>query len=634
MTRKLLLKCGYSAGDIVMLTATVRDLHKRYPGKFITDVRTPFPDIWEYNPFITPLDEAEPGVETIDCSYPLINQANHVPYHCLHGYAGFLAGRLGMPVSVTEFKGDIHISEEEKSWMSQVHELTGEDTPFWIVVAGGKYDATIKWWDKNRFQAVVDYFQGRIQFVQVGESSHYHPELKGVIDLRGRTRMRQLIRLVYHSQGVLSPVTAVMHLAAAVEVKGNGKAKRPCVVVAGGREPAHWEAYPNHQFIHTNGSLPCCAQGGCWKSRVLPLNDGDNRDESLCLNVVDGPLPRCMDMITAEHVIERIEMFFKGGALQYLTPTQSVAAKKGEKKLYELNQRWAPLTMETAVAEAEKFIAKLPDAPPPAEGRGIVICGGGVKYFTTGWVCIRMLRHLGCELPIQFWHLGSKEMDSRMKKLLEPFAVECVDALEMRKKHPARKLNGYELKAYALARNPFQEVILLDADNVPLIRPESLLECPQYRECGALFWPDYGRLAPSRAIWRVCGVSYQDEPEFESGQIVVDKRRCWRALALSLWYNEHSDFFYRFIHGDKDTFHMAFRKLRVPYAMPATPIESLQGVMCQHDFQGRRIFQHRNSHKWSLAGPNRRIPGFLHEEMCLRFLEELRNAWDGTIRTG
>ena len=35
--------------------------------------------------------------------------------------------------------------------------------------------------------------------------------------------------------------------------------RRPCVVVAGGREPAHWEAYPDHQFIHNNGALRCCA---------------------------------------------------------------------------------------------------------------------------------------------------------------------------------------------------------------------------------------------------------------------------------------------------------------------------------------------------------------------------------------
>ena len=39
-----------------------------------------------------------------------------------------------------------------------------------------------------------------------------------------------------------------------------------------------------------------------------------------------------------------------------------------------------------------------------------------------------MLRHVGCSLPIQLWHLGKHEVDGRMRCLLAPFAVECVDA--------------------------------------------------------------------------------------------------------------------------------------------------------------------------------------------------------------
>src|ERR1044071_8754502 len=105
-----------------------------------------------------------------------------------------------------------------------------------------------------------------------------------------------------------------MHLAAATEVKNGRPHGRPCVVVAGGREPAHWEAYPDHQYIHTNGALNCCAQGGCWRDRVLPLGDGDPRDRPSrrCVDVV-GRLPRCMDLITPEEVIRRIELYHQGG---------------------------------------------------------------------------------------------------------------------------------------------------------------------------------------------------------------------------------------------------------------------------------------------------------------------------------
>jgi ADP-heptose:LPS heptosyltransferase len=307
--RRLILSNDQSPGDVLMLTAAVRDLHRNHPGEFLTDVRTSCPQIWENNPDITPLDESEAGTEVIACHYPLIHRSDSTPVHFVQGFIHYLNCILDLRIEVTEFRGAIYVSEEEKSWTSQVDELTG-GRPFWIVVAGGKNDFTIKWWDWRRYQQVVDHFRGRLLFVQIGEAGHYHPALKSVIDLRGQTDVRQLIRLVYHATGVLSPVSFPMHLAAAVETKPGGPRNRPCVVVAGGREPPHWEAYPHHQFIHTVGSLPCCDQGGCWKSRTIPLGDGAPGDlpENLCVDV-RGSLPACMDMITAEDVIRRIEMY-------------------------------------------------------------------------------------------------------------------------------------------------------------------------------------------------------------------------------------------------------------------------------------------------------------------------------------
>lgn len=315
--RKLILKNYQSPGDIVMLTAALRDLHKAAPKQFLTDVRTPCPALWEHNPYITPLDENDPGVEVIDCHYPLIHQSNFLPYHFIHGFEQFLSQQLQVDVRPTEFKGDIHISKIEKAWFSQVHEIVGEDIPFWIVVAGGKDDFTIKWWAHERWQKVIDHFKGKIQFVQVGEANHKHPPLENVIDLRGKTDLRQLVRLVYHSEGVICPVTLMMHLAAAVEVKSDKPKNRACVVVAGGREPPTWEAYPHHQFLHTVGALKCCDNGGCWKSRTKALNDGSQQDQSLCLQVKDD-LPLCMDMISPAQVIDSIEKYFADGFRKYL----------------------------------------------------------------------------------------------------------------------------------------------------------------------------------------------------------------------------------------------------------------------------------------------------------------------------
>jgi ADP-heptose:LPS heptosyltransferase len=231
--RRLILKSFQSPGDVVMLTAAVRDLHAAAPGQFQTDVRTSTDGLWENNPYLTKLRDNEPGVESFDVHYPLVHQSNQRPYHFLHGYTQFLEQKLGLRIPVTKFAGDIHLNAEEKSSPP----LNGHSLPdrFWIVIAGGKYDFTAKWWNPASYQQVVDTFRGRIEFVQCGEAGHWHPPLNGVVNLIGKTSLREFVRLMHHAGGVVCPVTFAMHLAAAVETRPGWPKYRPCVVIAGGR---------------------------------------------------------------------------------------------------------------------------------------------------------------------------------------------------------------------------------------------------------------------------------------------------------------------------------------------------------------------------------------------------------------
>lgn len=263
------------------------------------------------------------------------------------------------------------------------------------------------------------------------------------------------------------------------------------------------------------------------------------------------------------------------------------------------------------------------------EGRGIVICGGGVKYLPCAWVCVRMLRWLGCTLPIELWHLGAAEMPEAVRELLAPHGVTCIDARSLTPLYPARRLNGWELKCYAILHSQFAEVLLLDADNVPVLDPTYLFDTPEYREKGAVLWPDFERLHRDRPIWEMLALEYRDEPETESGQLLINKAASWRALNVAWHLNDYSDFYYRYFYGDKETFHLGWRVAGAEYAQPQRGIYALPATMCQHDFQGQRVFQHRNFAKWTLHAPNRRIHGFHHEEQCLAFLDELRAGWDG-----
>lgn len=290
------------------------------------------------------------------------------------------------------------------------------------------------------------------------------------------------------------------------------------------------------------------------------------------------------------------------------------------------------MTDDNARERVDQFVNSIRGATPPrfSVDRGVVIAAGGAVMLARAYVCVKTIREIAGDrdLPIQVWYLGDQERCNSMFGLLSGLGVDLIDATQVNSslncKHP--RLGGWELKAFSMVHCPFRNVVSLDSDNTVIRSLGSLLDSVEFARYGAMFWPDYGRLAKNRKCWKVFGgIEYRDEPEFESGQMIVDKERCWRELLLSNWYNEQSDFFYRHVHGDKDTFHLAWRKLGKQYYMCPFPIDSLNGVMCQHGPDGARHFQHRNSHKLQFVS-NVRVAGFLYEQQCLDWMDEARGA--------
>jgi hypothetical protein len=287
-------------------------------------------------------------------------------------------------------------------------------------------------------------------------------------------------------------------------------------------------------------------------------------------------------------------------------------------------------------------VAAEPHAYPEGRfgGRGVVVCGGGDVYFACAWVCIGMLHRLGCTLPVELWYRGPSEMSARMLEVMCEAGVVCVDAYERARLDPVRRLDSWELKPYAIAYSGFEEVLFLDADNVPVRDPGFLFDSPGYAETGAIFWPDRyagpgtGREWMTRRTWEVCRVPYRLEPEIEAGQLLIDKRRCWRPLMLALHMNEHSDFYYAHFYGDKDTYRLAWHRAGRPFTLAPHPIKNLgsSDVIVQHDFEGRVLFQHRNGDKWSALREPKRVPGFEREDACRELLSELRARWLPPVR--
>jgi ADP-heptose:LPS heptosyltransferase len=302
-TRKLILKNYLSPGDVLVMTGAIRSLHESQPGKYRIAVETSANAFFEHSPDVEPLDKArDEKWEEVHMQYPLIHQCNQRAVHFMEGYVQFFADNLQVPVRLTVNRPQVWLSNEEKSWMNQVEETFGYKGRFWLVNAGRKNDFTCKHYGTEQFQKVIDALRGRVVFVQIGASEHHHPPLKHVLSLVGKTDLRQLVRLFWHADGVLTGVSLPHHLAAALEKR--------CVTIMGGREPVCWNSYPKCQLLHTLGALSCCRDGGCWKSRVVALPDNAEQNGSLCEQPQPGdePIPRCMTMIRPERVAESVAL--------------------------------------------------------------------------------------------------------------------------------------------------------------------------------------------------------------------------------------------------------------------------------------------------------------------------------------
>ena len=313
---RLFLNNKMAPGDTLMLTAAVRDLRKSHP-EIQVNVKTSAMEFWENNPYLDRSVTEDNADKAVYADYPLYKDNNRLPYHFIHGFRMFLEDVLGIRIEQGDFKVDVHLTDKEKD-PDYVKGLLGfdfEEESYWLVNAGHKTDFTAKQWVAGRWNNVVndalaDMPIGR--FVQIGSRTSIQPKLDNVVNLVGKTSFRQLCSIMYWASGVLTGVSMPMHLAT-MDAPGGGK--RPCVVVAGGREPSTWEAYPTHQFIHNCGCYPCNRQGGCWRSRVKRLNDGTRFDASICewpYTMPDGTVvARCMEHIDTGSVLSAMRSYFK-----------------------------------------------------------------------------------------------------------------------------------------------------------------------------------------------------------------------------------------------------------------------------------------------------------------------------------
>jgi len=309
----------------VLLTALCRDIHRAYPGQFELLLNTHFREVFNNNPWARVERPNEKPARLIDINYKegIRASGKGEKIHMLAWYHKDFSQKTGLMVPVTQPHGDLYLTAEEMQ-----PTVSGR---YWVIMAGGKKDVTIKIWRKRFWQETVDLLrQHGITCVHAGakHKGHIHHTLNNVVDMVGKTESsREMFSLIANAEGVICPITAAMHIAACFN--------KPCVVIGGGREDPNWEAYTNvynafgpsaspvqmeHRYLHTIGLLDCCRTHGCWKHRTVALGNRDVFDKPgcMCKHPVlspDGPGPECMERITPDHIIEAVMSYYSNGVI-------------------------------------------------------------------------------------------------------------------------------------------------------------------------------------------------------------------------------------------------------------------------------------------------------------------------------
>jgi alpha 1,2-mannosyltransferase len=235
------------------------------------------------------------------------------------------------------------------------------------------------------------------------------------------------------------------------------------------------------------------------------------------------------------------------------------------------------------------------------------------KLLASVFATIRVLRSYDCKLPLELWYQPN-EMEVEHNPLIQELMTKY-GPINLRAITDPSAI-GFNTKAHAIYNSEFSNVLFLDADNVPIRDPSYLFETKEFKETGAIFWPDFWsphntifNIHKDSLLWQLVGLEPVNMFEQESAQLVINREKSALALEVLLFYSFHRPNHFdriKLAYGDKDLFRLAWMKAKVPFHMikhvPAVGGEIRSNVFCgmtmvQHDTEGKVLFLHRNAVK-------------------------------------
>ncbi|KAI5287942.1 hypothetical protein KEM52_001372, partial [Ascosphaera acerosa] len=186
-------------------------------------------------------------------------------------------------------------------------------------------------------------------------------------------------------------------------------------------------------------------------------------------------------------------------------------------------------------------IVDLPGLPLTPGSRGIVT-SATKEQVPVLLTSLHVLRHTESALPVEVYLRDDELSETPLCREILPFLrANCIPLSRiLASSLPAQELSREQLKFLTLLFTSFQDVLLLDPDNLALADPAKLFDAQPYKETGLLLWPDYWKMTYSPSFYNVTGRGVPSTislPSVDAGQVAVSKLRHERMLYLAAYYN-------------------------------------------------------------------------------------------------
>lgn len=303
-------------------------------------------------------------------------------------------------------------------------------------------------------------------------------------------------------------------------------------------------------------------------------------------------------------------------------------------------------------------VENLPAVAPKGlySGNGIVVVGGG-KFNWLTILSIKRIRSQGCTLPVEVLIPTFEDFELDVCTSVFPsLNAKCIympaalfkDEVSRYGDHSQLNFKGYQYKSLAVLLSSFENVLLLDSDNMIITSPQDIFNSEPFKSSGMVLWPDFWYRSTCPNFYRIAGVKVSDtkltnvylekhlgyfemndritpeqaindfsfherlgaipDPSTESGQLIISKRSHLKALLLAFYYNSFGpDFYYPLFsqgapgEGDKETFLAGAVVLNQPFYQVGSFVKAIG------DFKNNEFYGHGMGHADPVADYERSL---------------------------